>query len=1038
MINRLIEFSLKNRFLIVLAYLLLAGWGYWALLSTPIDAIPDLSENQVIVFVDWPGRSPQEVEDQITYPLTVNLQGLPGVRTVRSSSAFGFSMVNIIFEDSIDVYFARTRVLERLNLASSFLPAGVVPTLGPDATGVGQVFWYTVEGPYDPATLRSVQDWFIRYQLNSVPGVAEVASIGGFVRQYQVDVDPSRLRAYNIPIRMVFDAIQRSNSNVGAKVIEANDREFVVRGLGLIGSIGDIESIVLTNSSGTPVTVRNVATVQLGPEFRRGVLDKAGVDSVGGVVIIRYGANARQVIQDVKAKIAALETGLPSGVKIVSFYDRSELINHAVNTLEDALIEEILLVTLAHIFFLWHFRSILIVTIPLPLAVGTSFLLMRYAGISSNIMSLGGIAIAIGVLVDAGIVMTENVLRHAEQHFEKHGEYRSKIGEITLRAAALVGRPIFFSMAIIILAFVPVFALTGMEGKLFHPLAFTKTFAMIGSTIMAVTLVPVLCTFLIRGRLHPEDHNPIMRFLRAIYRPILGFALRQRAITLLTAVGLFGFAVYLATTIGSEFMPPLDEETAMWMPITDPSISLTKATELMVQQDRIIAADPAVKMVVGKVGRAETSTDPAPINMSETIVTLTPKETWPEGTTKDSILQRLDEKLRTPGVTNIWTQPIRNRIDMLSTGIRTQVGVKVFGKDLKVIEGKSTEIERVLRDVPGAVDLYAEKITGTPYVEIRIDRDAAARRGVSVGDVQDVIEIAIGGKNLTYTVEGRERYPVRVRYARDFREDIDTLRNVLVPGSNGAPVSLGDVAQVGVTIGPSMITSENSLLRGSVLMNVRGRDVGGFVEEAKRVVAQRVAMPVGYYVEWSGQYENQVRAKQRLQIVIPVVLVIIFVMLYMTYHSAKEALHVVLAVPFALTGGVFLLKYMGFNFSVAVWVGFIALFGTAVQTGVVMVIYLEEAVRRKIEQTGNLTRETLRDAVIEGALLRLRPKVMTVATVVAGLLPIMWSTKTGAEVMKPLATPVLGGMISSLIHVLIVTPVIFTWLRQREIDRRSS
>jgi Cu(I)/Ag(I) efflux system membrane protein CusA/SilA len=1037
MINRLIEFSLKNRFLVVLAYLLVAGGGYWALISTPIDAIPDLSENQVIVFVDWPGRSPQEVEDQITYPLTVNLQGLPGVRTVRSSSAFGFSMVNIIFEDAVDVYFARTRVLERLNLASSFLPAGVIPTLGPDATGVGQVFWYTVEGPYNPATLRSLQDWFIRYQLNSVPGVAEVASIGGFVRQYQVDVDPSKLRAYNIPISMIFDAIQRSNSNVGAKVIEANDREFVVRGLGLIGSVADIENIVLTSSNGTPVSIRNVATVQLGPEFRRGVIDKGGVDSVGGVVIIRYGANARQVIQNVKAKIAALGTGLPAGVKIVSFYDRSELIDHAVNTLKDALIEEIILVTLAHVVFLWHFRSILIVTLPLPLAVGTSFLLMRYAGISSNIMSLGGIAIAIGVLVDAGIVMTENVLRHAEQHYEKHGEYRSRIGEITLRAATLVGRPIFFSMAIIILAFVPVFALTGMEGKLFHPLAFTKTFAMVGSTIIAVTLVPVLCTFLIGGRLHPEDHNPVMRLLQGIYRPVLGFALKHRALTLLAAASLFSFAVYLATTIGSEFMPPLDEETAMWMPITDPSISLTKATELMVEQDRIIASDPAVRMVVGKIGRAETSTDPAPINMSETIVTLTPKDTWPEGTTKDSILQRLDEKLRTPGVTNIWTQPIRNRIDMLSTGIRTQVGVKVFGKDLKVIEDKSAEIEKVLHHVAGAVDLYAEKITGAPYLEIRIDRDAAARRGVSVGDIQDVIEVAIGGKNITSTVEGRERYPVRVRYARDFRESMDTLRNVLVPGANGAPVSLGDVARIGVTVGPSMITSENSLLRGTVLMNVRGRDVGGFVEEAKRVVAERVTMPPGYYVEWSGQYENQIRAKERLQIVIPVVLVIIFVMLYMTYHSAKEAADVLLAVPFALSGGVFLLKYMGFNFSVAVWVGFIALFGTAVQTGVVMVIYLEEAVRRKIAESGGLTTETLREAVIEGALLRLRPKVMTVATVVAGLLPIMWSTRTGAEVMKPLATPVLGGMVSSLIHVLIVTPVIFAWIRERSLRTKG-
>jgi Cu(I)/Ag(I) efflux system membrane protein CusA/SilA len=1038
MINRLIEFSLKNRFLIVLAYLFLAGWGYWALLRTPIDAIPDLSENQVIVFTDWPGRSPQEVEDQITYPLTVNLQGLPGVRTVRSSSAFGFSMVNIIFEDTTDVYFARTRVLERLNLASTFLPAGIVPTLGPDATGVGQVFWYTVDGPYDPAQLRSLQDWFIRYQLNSVPGVAEVASIGGFVRQYQVDVDPEKLRAYNIPIRMVFDAIQRSNNNVGAKVIEANDREFLVRGLGLIQSPADIESIALTNSNGTPVSVRNVASVQLGPEFRRGVLDKNGVNAVGGVVVIRYGANARQVIEDVKAKIASLESGLPKGVKIVPFYDRSELIGHAVNTLKDALIEEIILVTLAHILFLWHFRSILIVTFPLPLAVLSSFLLMRYADISSNIMSLGGIAIAIGVLVDAGIVMTENVLRHAEQTFEEHGEYRSRIQEITLKAAQLVGRPIFFSMAIIILAFVPVFALTGMEGKLFHPLAFTKTFAMLASTIIAVTLVPVLCTFLIRGRLHPEGHNPVMRVLRNLYQPVLGFALRHRVMTLLTAVALFGFAVYLASTIGSEFMPPLDEETAMWMPITDPSISLTKATELMGDQDRIIAADPDVKMVVGKIGRAETSTDPAPVNMSETIITLKPRDQWPKGTTKDSILQRLDDKLRTPGVTNIWTQPIRNRIDMLSTGIRTQVGVKVFGKDLHVIEDKSAEIERVLHEVPGAVDLYAERITGAPYIEIRIDRDAAARRGASVGDIQDVIETAIGGKNVTYTVEGRERYPVRVRYARDFREDIGSLRNVLVPGANGAPVPLAEVAQIGVAIGPSMITSENSLLRGTVLMNVRGRDVGGFVDEAKRVVGKKVMMPPGYYIEWSGQYENQISAKKRLQIVVPVALVIIFVLLYITYNSVREALHVLLAVPFALTGGVFLLKFLGYNFSVAVWVGFIALFGTAVQTGVVMVIYLEEAVRRKIAQTGPLTKETLREAVIEGALLRLRPKIMTVATVVAGLLPIMWSTKTGAEVMKPLATPVLGGMMSSLIHVLIVTPVIFTWLRERQLPKNEN
>lgn len=1033
MINRLIEFSLKNRYLILLAYALLAGWGYWALLKTPIDAIPDLSENQVIVFTDWPGRSPQEVEDQVSYPLTVNLQGLPRVKTVRSSSAFGFSMINIIFDDDVDVYFARTRVLERLNLASSFLPPGVVPTLGPDATGVGQVFWYTVDGPYDPGTLRSLQDWFIRYQLNSVPGVAEVASIGGFVRQYQIDVDPAKLRAYNIPIRTVFDAVQRSNSNVGAKVIEANNMEYVVRGLGLIGSSRDIEDIVLASMNGTPVYVRNVASVQLGPDFRRGELDRNGKDAVGGVVIIRYGANALEVIDSIKEKIHAMEPGLPKGVHLSPFYDRSTLIRHAVDTLRSSLVEEIILVTLAHIIFLWHFRSILIVTIPLPLAVLSSFLFMNYLGISSNIMSLGGIAIAIGVLVDAGIVMTENVIRHAEQYAEEHGEYRSKIGEITLAAAKLVGRPIFFAMTIIILAFIPVFALTGMEGKLFHPLAFTKTLAMAASTIIAVTLVPVLCTLMIRGRLHREEDNPVMRVLRAIYRPTLRFALRHRILTLVVASALFGFSMYLATTIGSEFMPPLDEETAMWMPMTDPSISLTKAAELMRTQDAIIRQDPAVAGVVGKIGRAETSTDPAPINMSETIVTFKPKEQWPAGVTKDDIMQRLDSKLRMVGVTNIWTQPIRNRIDMLSTGIRTQVGVKVFGSDLAMIEKKSAEIERVLHDVPGAVDLYAEKITGAPYLEIQVDRAAAARYGIAVNDAQDVIETAIGGKNLTFTIEGRQRFPVRVRYARDFREDIEELRNVLVAGSNGMQIPLSQIADIRIVSGPAMITSENGLLRGTVLMNVRGRDVGGFVDQAKRTVAERVAMPPGYYIEWSGQYENQIRAKERLQIVIPIVLLIIFVLLYMTYHSVKEALHVLLAVPFALTGGIFLLKFLGYNFSVAVWVGFIALFGTAVQTGVVMVIYLEEAVRRKLGSTGSLTIERLHEAVMEGALLRLRPKVMTVATVVAGLLPIMWSTRTGAEVMKPLATPVLGGMVSSLLHVLIVTPVIFTAIREREL-----
>lgn len=1037
MINRIIEFSMKNRWLILAIYAAFAAWGYWAVLHTPIDAIPDLSENQVIVFTEWPGRSPQEVEDQITYPLTVNLQGLPHVRTVRSSSAFGFSMVNVIFEDSVDIYFARTRVLERLSLAGSFLPAGVTPMMGPDATGVGQVFWYTVEGPYDSGTLHSIQDWFIKYQLNSVPGVAEVSSVGGFVKQYQIDLDPIKLRAYNVTLSNVVSAVQRSNNNVGAKVIEVGDTEDVIRGVGLIRTLADISNISLGAYNGTPVTLGNVASVQLGPEFRRGVLDKDGKEAVGGVVIIRYGANAREVIEGVKAKIGEIQSGLPAGVRIVPFYDRSILIDHAVDTLRHALIEEIILVTLAHVLFLWHFRSILVVTIPLPLAVLGAFLFMRGAGISSNIMSLGGIAIAIGVLVDAGIVMTENVIRQAEQYEEEHGNYREHIWEITLNAARLVGRPISFAMVIIILAFIPVFALTGMEGKMFHPLAFTKTFAMVCSTILAITLVPVLCTFLIRGKLHREDENPVMRILRSIYQPVLSWALRHRAITLAAALLLFCAAIYTATTIGSEFMPPLDEETALFMPITDPRISLVKATEILRQQDRIIAADPQVAMVVGKVGRAETSTDPAPVNMAETTITFKPKDQWPHGLTKDAILARLDTKLQIPGVTNIWTQPIRNRIDMLSTGIRTQVGIKVFGPDLRVIEAKSAEIKEVVRQIPGAEDVYAERTSGSPYLEMTVDRPAADRYGLNVADVEDAIETAIGGKNLSTTIEGRQRFSVRVRYARDFRQSPEQLEEVLVAGSNGAQVPLSKVVKTATTVGPSMISSENGLLRGAVLLNVRGRDVGGFVEQAKRQVSSLVRMPPGYYIEWSGQYENQISARKRLELVIPLVLVVIFVLLYRTYHSVKEAAHVLLAVPFALTGGIFLVKALGLNFSVAVWVGFIALFGTAVQTGVVMVIYLEEAVARRRAAEGTLTLKGLHAAVIEGALLRLRPKVMTVATVVAGLLPLLWSTRTGAEFMRPLAAPVLGGMVSSLIHVLIVTPVIFTWLRERELEKST-
>ncbi|MEO8338815.1 MAG: CusA/CzcA family heavy metal efflux RND transporter [Nitrospirota bacterium] len=1039
MIHFLIEFSLKNRFLVIAFYLGIGGWGWWALSQSPVDAIPDLSDNQVIVFTDWTGRSPQEVEDQVTYPLTVSLQGLPGVRVVRSGSAFGFSMIFVIFEDDVDLYFARTRVLERLNLVGKQMPPGVTPTLGPDATGVGHVFWYTVEGKGQSLRdLRTLQDWFIRYQLNAVTGVAEVASVGGEVQQYQVDVDPNRLRTYGLPLSKVVDAVMRSNVNVGGNVLESNGSWSIVRGLGLITSIGDIESIVIGAKAGVPLYVRDVATVGIGNAFRVASLVKSGNEAVGGVIVARSGANPSEVIERVKAKIADLQVGLPAGVRIVPFYDRSELIHNSMDTLRTALIEEILLVTLAHIIFLAHFRSILIVTLPLPLAVLSSFLILHYLDVTSNIMSLAGIAIAIGVLVDAGIVVTENAFRHVERSgIDPHD--RRALWQTVLDSTKLVGRPIFFSMTIILLAFIPVFALTGQEGKLFHPLAFAKTAAMAAATILAVSLVPVLCTLLLGGKIHREQDNPVMRFLQWLYRPVLHWALRHRAITLLVALALFSGALALATRIGNEFMPPLNEGDLMFMPIADPSISLAENTRIAARQNQIIEKFPEVAWVVAKVARADTATDPAGLNMTETIVHLKPRDEWRAGMTVERLKAEMDRAVAIPGVANIWTMPIINRIDMLSTGIRSELGIKVFGSDLATLEQKAHEIAEALRSIPGARDVYAERVTGALYTDIDIDREAAARYGIGVGEIQDVIETAIGEKNLTTTIEGRKRFPVRVRYAARYRKNLGDVGNILVDAPDGGQIPLGRLASIRPTSGPAMINSENGLLVVSVLLNVRERDIGGFVDEAKRVIPQQVDLPPGYYLGWSGRYENQERARKRLQIVFPIVLAIIYILLFLTYRSFVEAAHVLLAVPFALSGGVYLLYLLHYNFSVAVWVGFIALFGTAVQTGMVMVIYLEESVASKQREFGSAFGvEHLREAVFDGALLRLRPKVMTVSTIIAGLLPIMWSQRVGAEVIKPLATPVLGGMVSSLLHVLIVTPVVFLWLRERDLRRATS
>ena len=1071
MINRIIEWSLRNRFLVFCGVTLLIGFGIRAVYQTPVDAIPDLSENQVVVFADWPGRSPQEVEDQVTYPLSVNLQGLAGVKTVRANSMFGFSLITIIFDDKIDNYFARSRVLERLNYLGDVLPAGVEPQLGPDATGLGWVYQYYLavdpklapDGGYDLGRLRSIQDWFVRYQLNAVPGVAEVASIGGFVRQYQIEVSSLRMRAMNVTLQMVMDAVHQSNLNVGGKVIEENGMEFVVRGVGLVNSNADLENIVLSLNNGVPVYLKDVATVQVGGDFRRGALDIDGHEAVGGIVVMRTGENAMQVIRDVKAKIAQISPSLPSGVSIKSFYDRSELIDRTLDTLKHALTEEAVLVTIVIILFLFHFRSILIVTLPLPLSILVSFILMNQFGITSNIMSLSGIAIAIGVLVDAGIVMAENAIRHCELAEKKKGARLNKAEslQVTLEAAQRVGRPIFFAMVIIILAFVPVFALSGQEGKLFHPLAFTKTFAMAGSTLLAVTLVPALCATFVRGPFRSEDSNPLMKILLAIYNPILDWALRFRKTVLGIALILVAAALVLAFGVprllieklatrspqlaaklprgmGSEFMPTLNEGSLLFMPVLLPSTSLTEVKRIMAWQDQVISQTPEVASVGGKLGRSETATDPAPIEMIETTIMLKPETQWRPGMTKEKLVAELEEKLsQMPGYVPGFLQPIENRILMISTGIRAQVGIKILGDNLDDLQKKAFEVERGVRQIPGAVGVAASRTEGKPYLDIEVDRAAMARYGLRAQDVLDLVEGGIGGDNVSTAIAGRERIPIQVRLQRSERDDIERLGDILVPTPAGDRVPLGQVATIHREIGPSEINSENGRLRVFVQANVEGRDLGGFVKETQARLAKEISLPPGMTIEWSGQYENQIRAQKTLQVIVPAALFVIFLLLYIVYHSAKEAAHVILAVPFALTGGVFLQWLLGYNFSVAVWVGYIALFGTAIQTGVVMVVYLDEAVKKKMAERGaDFSHADLIQAVKDGARLRLRPKVMTVATIVASLLPILWSQRTGAEVMKPLATPVIGGMLSSLACILIVTPVIFCWLREREMKKR--
>ena len=1097
MIDRSIEWALRNRVFVVCATLLFVGLGLQALYRTPVDAVPDLSENQVVLFTEWEGRSAQDVEDQVTYPLVTRLQGITGIKSIRGSSMFGLSFLTLVFEDSIDPYFCRGRILERLDQLRTELPAGVVPEVGPDANGLGWIYQYyfhvdseaAPNGGYDLGHLRAVQDWYVRYHLSAIEEVAEVAGIGGFERQYQVAVSSHKLKALKLPLARVVEAVAGANLNVGGSVLEENGLEFVVQGVGLLDpkkTIQQLEEVMLAEREGTPVFLRQVAEISLGGAFRRGVLEVDGSEVVGGIVVMRTGADASTVTRAVKERIAALTPGLPKGVTIRGVYDRSDLIDRTVATLADTLWKEVLLVTLAHVIFLWHFRSVLIVTLPLPLSILGGFLAMRAFGVNSNLMSLGGIAIAIGVLVDAGIVMTENVLRSMEQRMADAGRPPSAAEriEITIAACRKVGRPLFFAMLIVTVGFIPVFALQGAEGRLFQPLALTKTFAMVASVLLAVTLVPVLCSLLAGGEVKPEGQHWLMRRLAGIYEPILMAALRWKRALFAAAAGFFGLGMVLTmglpdsclyqlrkwgmdgmaarmSGLGSEFMPELNEGSLLLMPVMAPGVALTDVAKVMSWQNEIIRQSPEVLTVAGKAGRADTATDPAPVEMIETTIQLKPRFVngrlsvlglfdlpykkrnphWRPGVTTDSLVAEWTRKLsQLPGSIPGFLQPIENRILMLNTGIRGQVGVSVLGDDAEAIQNQANKIRELVKELPGATGVVASRQQGQPYLKVTPLRRAVAVQGLDPADVMAAVDVGIGGREVTTVYAGRERIPVQVRLQRSERTDIERLQDILVSTTTGEPMPLGMLTKIERTSGPSVIESEDGLLRAYVQMNVRGRDLGGFVEDLKRLIDSEVTpnLPPRMAIAYSGRFEDQLRARSTMQWVIPLSVLGIFMLLLLVYRSSTEAAHVLLAIPFAVSGGMMLQYLLGYPFSVAVWVGYIALFGTAIQTTMVMVVYLEHAVAEKRSARGTaFDRADLLAAVREGALLRLRPKLMTVATIIASLLPLMVTERTGAEVMQPLATPIIGGMVSSLFHVLVVTPVLFYWLRERELQRSA-
>jgi copper/silver efflux system protein len=1045
MLASLIRWSIQNRFLVLMGTLLLTAWGVHATLSTPLDALPDLSDTQVIIRTEFPGQAPQVVEDQVTYPLTTTMLSVPGARTVRGYSFFGDSYVYIIFDDKTDLYWARSRVLEYLSQVTGRLPPAAKPTLGPDGTGVGWIYEYALvdhSGKYDISQLRSLQDWFLRYELKSVPNVAEVASVGGLVKQYQVVLDPDRMRALGVTIDKVKTAIRDSNNETGGSVLELGEAEYAVRATGYLKNLDDFRNVpVGLGAGGTPILLGEVARIQIGPEIRRGIseLDGKG-EAVGGIIVMRAGKNALETIDAVKAKIASLQQGLPKGVQVIPTYDRSELIHKSVATLRDRLIEEFIVVTLVCALFLFHLRSAFVAIVSLPLGILAAFTIMNWQGVNANIMSLGGIAIAIGAMVDAAVVMIENAHKHIEAWNHKNPERRPTPLEQTrliTEAAAEVGPALFFSLLIITLSFVPVFTLEAQEGKLFGPLAFTKTYSMAAAAGLSVTLIPVLMYYFIRGRIPNERSNPLNRFLIFLYRPLLDFVLRHPKTVLLASALVIVVTIVPLTRLGNEFMPPLVEGDLLFMPSALPGLSADKASQLLQQTDKVLMQFPEVDQVFGKVGRAETATDPAGLEMFETTVRFKPRSQWPAGKTQDELIEEMNAALQIPGLSNLWVQPIRNRIDMLSTGIKSPVGIKIAGPDLKVIEKIGEEVEVTVKQVPGTRSAYAERVQGGRYVEVRIDRVRAARFGLSLADVQQVVALAIGGENVGETVEGLQRFPINMRYPRELRDSVEKLTQLPIVTTAGATTTLGAVADLVVADGPPQIRSENARLNGWVYVDISGRDLGSYVAQAQKLVAERVALPPGYSIVWSGQFEYLERATQKLKLVVPFTLVIIFVLLYLAFRNFVSAALIMGTLPFALIGGLWLLFALGYNLSIASAIGFIALAGVSAEFGIVMLIYLDHAIEKRRAVNEFKTERDLIDAIEEGAVLRVRPKAMTVAVIVAGLLPIMLGGGTGSEVMRRIAAPMVGGMITAPLLSMLVIPAAYLLLRRRELRQAA-